>query len=59
MSIRIIEEAPIYMTAGELQRLRREYEQECYYRVDPPIFEEWVRARHASQQEPPCPTPGS
>ena len=59
MSNRIIEEAPIYMTAGELQRLRREYEQECSYRVDPPTFEDWVRARRASPKEPTYPTSGS
>jgi hypothetical protein len=48
MTIEIIKQEPVRMTAGEYHRLRHEYEMaHQFYSGQPPLFEDWVRERRA------------
>lgn len=46
MAIKIIREPDVYVTEGEMQRLRQEYDRQyMFYSGVPPTFEEFVRER--------------
>lgn len=45
MTIRTIREPDIYLTAAELERLRREWEVAQQYTTMPKSFETWLRGR--------------
>lgn len=45
MSIKVIKKPDVYVTEDELRQYRRDYERNNMYRVDPPSFEDYVRAR--------------
>ena len=50
MTIKIIEEPTVHVTAGDLQRYKRDYERDHMFYAGPlPTLEEYIRRRRQAQ----------